>query len=98
MTRPLTISEVVLEYCKLKHKVFFWFSSEFKNLVFLGFLKLKIKKYPNFKVTSNITYVLETGKPQESAGKDRTTFSLKIKALKKTHPVKIDLLVTNGSR
>jgi len=59
---------------------------------------LKIKKYPNFKVTSNITYVLKTGNPLESAGKDRTTFSLRIKALKKTHSVKIDLLVTNGSR
>ena len=43
-------------------------------------------------------YVLETGNPKESAGKDRMTFSLRIKALKKPDPVKIDLLVTNGLR
>jgi len=35
---------------------------------------------------SNIKYVLKTGNPKESAGKDRTTFSLRIKALKKTSP------------
>ena len=40
---------------------------------------------------------LKTGNPNESAGKHRSTFSLRIKALKKKpHPVKIDLLVTNG--
>jgi len=40
---------------------------------------------------------LKTGNPKESAGKDRTTFSLREKALKKKlYPVKIDLLVTNG--
>jgi len=41
---------------------------------------------------------LKTGNPiKESAGKDRTTSSLRKKALKKKlHPVKIDLLVTNG--
>jgi len=37
---------------------------------------------------------LKTGNPKESAGKERTTFSLRKKALKKkSHPVKIDLLV-----
>ena len=45
---------------------------------------------------SNIKYVLKTGDPKESARKDKTTFSLGKKALKKPHPVKIDLLVTNG--
>jgi len=39
---------------------------------------------------------LKTGNPKKSAGKDRTTFSLRKKALKKPHPVQIDLLVTNG--
>ena len=40
---------------------------------------------------------MKTGNPKESAGKDRTTFSLRKKPLKKKpHPVKIDLLVTNG--
>jgi len=47
----------------------------------LGFLKLKILKTPNFEFTSNIKYVLKTGNPKESAGKDRTTFTLRIKAL-----------------
>ena len=41
---------------------------------------------PNFEVTSNIKYVLKTGNPKESAGKDKTTFSLRKKALKKTLP------------
>ena len=42
-------------------------------------------------------YVLKTGNPKESAGKDRTSCSLRKKALKnKPHLVKIDLLVTNG--
>ena len=45
---------------------------------------------------SNIKYVLKTGNPKESAGKDKTAFNLRKKALKKPHPVKIDLLVTNG--
>ena len=35
---------------------------------------------------SNIKYVLKKGNPQENAGNDRTTFSLRIKALKKTSP------------
>ena len=60
------------------------FSSEFKILFFLGFLKLKIKKKKlNFEVTSNIKYVFKTGNPKENAGKDRMTFSLIIKAKKK---------------
>ena len=46
---------------------------------------MKIKK-KHFEVTSNIKYVLKTGNLKESAGKDRTTFSLRIKALKKTSP------------
>ena len=53
-----------------------------QNLVFKGFLKLKIKKKLNFEVTSNITYVLKTGNPKESSGNERTTFSFRIKALK----------------
>ena len=67
-----------------------------QNLGFLGFLKLKIKKN-NFKDTSNIKYVLKTGNPKESAGKDRTTFRLRIRHFKKKppHPVKIYLLITN---
>ena len=40
---------------------------------------------------------MKTGNPKESAGKDKTAFSLRKKALKKNpSPVKIDLLVTNG--
>ena len=40
---------------------------------------------------------MKTGNPKESAGKHKTTFSLKKKGTeKKPHPVKIDLLVTNG--
>ena len=48
---------------------------------FYGFLKIENKKTLNFEVTSNIKYVLKTGNPKESAGKDKTTFSLIIKAL-----------------
>ena len=67
--------------------MFFLFFSEFKNL--------------NFEVTSNIKYVLKTGNPKESAGKDRTTFSLIIKALKKKNHTRLkgvenDAHVTNG--
>ena len=45
---------------------------------------------------SNINYVLKSGNPKESAGKGKTTFSLRKKALKEKK--KIDLLVTNGLR
>ena len=48
--------------------------------------KLKIKKKKQFEVTSNMIYVLKTDNPKESAGKDKTTFSLRKKALKKTSP------------
>ena len=40
------------------------------------FFKIEnFKKNLNFEVTSNIKYVLKTGNPKESAGKDRMTFS-----------------------
>ena len=66
---------------KLNYRVFFWL----------------FKKKLNFEVTSNIKYVLKTGNPKESAGKDRTTFSLITKVLKKKpHTVEKDRLVTNG--
>jgi len=61
----------------------------------MGFFKIEnLIKKPNFEVKSNIKYVLKTGNPKESAGKDKTTFSLRKKALKNHHPVKNDLLVT----
>ena len=51
-----------------------------QNLVF-GVFKIENLKKTNFEVTSNIKYVLKTGNPKESAGKDGTTLSLRIKAL-----------------
>ena len=54
-----------------------------QNLVFFGLIE---NRNPNFEVTSNIKYVLKTGNPKESTGKDRTTFSLRKKALKKNSP------------
>jgi len=61
--------------------VFFWFFSEFK-ILFFGVFKIENLKKTNFEVTSNM--FLKTGNPKESARKDKTTFSLRKKALKKT--------------